>query len=632
MDKLQTMPLWKPVLYGALGAASYGIFDVLRVVMGGRLHPGPVSVFVLLVATIAATGLLGGGSMGVAGLIPAVRRWSHRTWPFLGGLAVVMAGAFAERWFSDPPPFQEPFPLQGNPLVFLLLGFALPAALVWGLSKAVERGGTPARGGLAGALLLGGIGMVVLGQEGPSNHTPVDPTAPNLLLVTLDTTRSDRFGKYPIDTAAYDRIAAEGARFDLAMAQIPVTGPSHASMLSGRPPWENNMLLNGEPVSTDIPWLPQLLADRGYQNGAFVSAWVLMRNLGFDRGFHVFDDDFSWIKGIGLSLPGRLYEMVQRRRQGVAYLLERTGDRTTDDALRWLEGQGEGPWMAWVHLFDAHGPYEPPPPYDQRYYKGTDPRDPSNTSMEQIGHVQPYMNESLAGITDTDWVVAQYDGEVAYADDQLERLLDALDDAGIADNTMVIVTGDHGEGLGEQGEWFDHGDWLYEHDLHVPLAIRFPGRIAPGTVVTHPVELSDLAPTIVDYFGIEMEGTTGTSLRAAMEQGAIPHPLARAMAFDREPNRAARKADPTFKPTWRQGALRGPRDHFLYRDAEGYASHYFRCDIEACDLSDEIDVRVADMLENAARDLLSAKLGARPEKSASEQEMLEALGYTEPTE
>lgn len=623
-----TRPLWEPALLGLLGAAAFAAFDVARVLIAGRLNPGPVATGVLILASLIGTGLIGALAAGLPGLIPALRK-RLRAWPALAGLAAAMVASFAEQWFSDPPPFQEPLPMQGNPVVFLLLGVALPAAIVFGLARLAESRPKAVGGGVATvALLLAALGLW-WSLEAPPR---VEPTGgqPNVLFVTLDTTRADRFGSYPIDTSAFDRVASEGARFDLAIAQIPVTGPSHASMLSGRPPWENNMLLNGEPVRPDIPWLPAVLVEEGYRTGAFVSAWVLMRNLGFSRDFHVFDDDFGVVKGFDAILPGRLIAMVQRRLQGNAYLLERRGDHTVDDALRWLRSQEEGPWFAWVHLFDAHGPYEPPPPFDNRYYRGTDPRDPANRSMDSIDHLPPYLRESLQGITDVDYVLAQYDGEVAYADAQLGRLLDYLDDAGLSERTMVVVAGDHGEGLGEEGEWFDHGDWLYEHDLHVPLAMRLPGRIPAGTVVEHPVELSDLGPTLADYLELPLPGASGASLRPAIESNQLIRPLARSMAFDREPNRAEREKDRSFQPTWRQAGLRGPLDRYLHRDHPDYLPIYFACTEEGCRRTDEIEVKKADYFQQQAQQLLATELGERAQKSESEAAMLEALGYVDP--
>jgi arylsulfatase A-like enzyme len=599
-------PIWEPALLGLAGAAAYGVFDVVRVALTGRLHPGPIALIALAVASVVGAGLLGALVAGTLGLAPPLRRrW--RAWPFLAGLAVPLLASYAEVWFSDPPPFQEPWPFQGNPVVFLAAAL-IPIGLVIALARLAEGRAWIVAAIVALLAAIAAIDVLWLEQEGPPRLDGAGGT-PNVLLVTLDTTRGDRFGGYGIDTAGFDRVASEGVRFDLAMSQIPVTGPSHATILSGRPPWENNMLLNGEPVRPDLPWLPKALVNEGYRTGAFVSAWVLMRNLGFSRDFHIFDDDFGWVKGFDALLPGRLIAMVDRRMQGAAYLLERRGDHT---------------------LFDAHGPYEPPTPYDNRYYDGADPRDPANQSMAQADHVPPYLASSLRGITDVDWVVAQYDGEVAYADTQLQRLLAYLDDAGIADSTLVIVTGDHGEGLGEEGEWFDHGDWLYEHDLHVPLAMRLPGRIPAGAIVDHPVELTDITPTIADYLELDIPGTTGVSLRGAIERGEIPHAMARSMAFDREPNRAARAEDPTFKPTWRQAGLRGPLDRYLHRDAAGYSPIYFSCNMDGCTRTDEIEVRKADLFQSAATTLLSTELGERAEKSSSEAAMLEALGYVDP--
>ncbi len=162
----------------------------------------------------------------------------------------------------------------------------------------------------------------------------------------------------------------------------------------------------------------------------------------------------------------------------------------------WLDRPRDRPFFLWVHLFDPHGPYTPPPPWDTRYYAG-DPRDPGHHSMEQVAGVAPYLRRSIEGITDADWVLAQYGGEISFADQQAGRLVDA-----VGGDTLVVYTADHGEALGEHGVWFNHGDDVYAESTLVPLALRFPDRVSAGTVVAPPVELTDVAATILDLVGL----------------------------------------------------------------------------------------------------------------------------------
>lgn len=610
------------MMFGGIGGAAFGLFEVLDVVFRGRLGLGPMGAAMLLVPAAAFPGVLG----AVAGATFVRLRPGAVVGRFglsLVGLSAAIAAALAIFWFSDPPPFADPLPLQGNPVAFS--GMLAALAVVTFAIAVASAGRAWLRAAIA-AILIGTVAVMIWPPLAERSDVS---QGPNVLFVTLDTTRADRFGEYPIDTAAYDRVAAEGARFDLAISQIPVTGPSHATMMLGMPPWEHQVMLNGRPVPEERRMLAEELRDRGYRTAAFVSAYVLHGNLGFARGFDVYDDDFGILKGVGRTLPGRAWEMLLRRDEG--HVLERRGDRTVDAALSWLE-QAErepGPFFAWVHLFDAHGPYAPPSPYDQRYYGGGDPRDPSNQSMERVASVPPYMAGTLEGITDAAWPIAQYDGEVAFADDQLERLLTWLDDRRVAQGTLVIVCGDHGEGLGEEGEWFNHGDWLFDHDLHVPLAIRFPGRIQPGTVVREPVELTDLAPTVLGMLGLEpLEQHHGIDLEPTISAGRHERLVAGSVAFDREANRAARERDPGFKPTFRMASVRGPDDRLTVREAPQYPTRYWHLGREVTVIPDPEQVKLKSWLESRARELLTTG-PIVSSVSEADRALLESLGYIE---
>jgi arylsulfatase A-like enzyme len=622
-------PMAVPALLGAAGGAAWGAYEVARVLIVGRLAPGPFSTAALVALGLLAPALLGAIAAGLPGLVPRLRA-SGRVWPLLVGLWAPATASLAITWFSDPAPFTEPWPLQGNPVAFLVAA-ALPLVAIVGLQVAQKR--TRAAAPVA-LVALGGVAAALVARDLPEPRPARSERHPNVLLVTLDTTRADRFGAHPIDTSAFDRIASEGVRFDLAMAQIPVTGPSHATILLGQPPWEHGVLLNGRPVPPDRPTLAQVLHGEGYATGAFVSAYVLDGDLGFARGFEVYDDDFGAVKGLSRTLPGRGIEMA--RRSDASHLLQRRGDLTVDAAIDWLDTTGEAPFFAWVHLFDAHGPYEPPHPYDTRYYAGGDPKDPQNRSMEAVKDLPAYLQPSLRGVTDREWVVAQYDGEVAYADDQLERLLTWLDDRGVAEDTLVIVTADHGEGLGEEGEWFNHGDWLYAHDLHVPLAMRFPGHIEPGQAFAWPVELADLAPTVLSWAGFGEEPShSGADLRDAVEAKRRPHVQARALVFDREANRKSRESDPDFPPTWRMASVRGPEDHLVAREHPEFPTRYWIRGAEQGAIESEPDAekkRLRELLEQTARNLFEKGAAKQQEVSDAERKMLEELGYIEQDE
>jgi choline-sulfatase len=326
------------------------------------------------------------------------------------------------------------------------------------------------------------------GPIGPRQEA-VQPGAPasgprNLLLVTLDTVRADHLGAYgdaAAETPSLDRLAREGVRFAAAASPVPLTLPAHSSLLSGLLPPHHGLRNNGAAsFPADLPTLATRLSAAGYGTGAFVGSFVLDHRFGLARGFDVYDDEMERDASGGRGLDA-----------------ERRGDQVVDRALAWLQaglqtGKPAGkPFFLWVHLYDAHAPYTPPAPYRDRH-----PGKP-------------------------------YDGEIAFADAQVGRLLAELDRLHLAAGTVVAVAADHGEALGEHGE-LTHGLLLYEPTLHVPLLLRAPGLVA-GKVVATPVSLVDLAPTLAGLLGQPWGDSRDTShpldgrdLSAALLRGEEP--------------------------------------------------------------------------------------------------------------
>jgi len=281
------------------------------------------------------------------------------------------------------------------------------------------------------------------------SRTP-QTAGPNVLLVTLDTLRADHLGCYGAqgaETPSLDAIAQAGVRFDSVTAAAPLTFPAHATLLSGMLPVHHGVHQNGGGAFPDtLPTLATRLHDAGYDTGAFVGAFVLDHRFGLGRGFSVYDD-------------------VIPRGPGKATLeAERPGSAVVESALSWLGRPRSAPFFAWVHLYDAHAPYDPPEPFRSRHAS------------------------------------SPYAGEVAGVDALVGRLIGALGAAGVLDHTLVVVVADHGEALGEHGE-LTHGLLLYEPTLRVPLLIRAPGVILAGSRVAEPVSAADLAPTILGFVG-----------------------------------------------------------------------------------------------------------------------------------
>jgi len=281
----------------------------------------------------------------------------------------------------------------------------------------------------------------------------------NVVLITIDTLRADHVGCYgykQIKTPNIDGLAADGARFESAFAVVPVTLPSHSSMLTGTYPMLSGMHdFSGNKLSPLQPTLASVLKQAGYQTGAVIGAAVLDSRFGLNQGFDFYYDHFDFSRLDEANLDE----------------MERPGNVVADVALDWLTKNSQKKFFLWMHLYDPHFPYHPPEPYSRVYA------------------AQPY------------------DGEIAFADEQVGRLLRFLKEKGIYGKTVIVLCGDHGESLGEHGEK-THGFFIYNATMHVPLIIRLPDTRLPenaaARAVADPVSLVDLMPTILGAVGLEI--------------------------------------------------------------------------------------------------------------------------------
>ena len=629
------------IAMAATGAALVGLAEAIRIHLGATyLDEGAITGLLLTGGLLTAlpAGLLAGVLVGLP--LGGLSRSRRILAGFLAGAISVLAWDAAVRWYTDPGPFRDGMPMQGNHAVFAV--FAVLLLAVWGVMIWRLKGprGVGVAIGVACLLLAGWGASGAL----PLPQAPAAPAAgaPNVLWVTIDTVRADHMSSYGgrAETPAFQRVADGGVLFERAYSQIAVTGPSHTTMLTGTGPWTHGTLLNGIPIREELVSLPQILRDNGYRTAAFVSAYVLEGELGFDRGFDIYDDELGAFPGLGDLVFFRSVAML-RRHFDPDMVVERRGDRTTDKAITWLEGRDE-PWFLWVHLFDPHGPYEPPAPYDSSYAAGLQPRVQQGTLVVDQYDVAPYLRASLDGVTSVPWVVAQYDGEIAYADAQLGRLLDHLESRSLLDSTLVVVNGDHGESLGEHDVWFDHGDDLYDPSTWVPLAIKAPGGAHAGAAVADPVELVDLAPTILDLLDLPAaQGMEGRTLRDTM-QGTGHRIQARGLCFDRPANLAARQAGTIDEPTWRLASLRAPMSLFVRRESPDHPDEYYDMAEDPSGERSELEARLQDpegaqlmgLLAEQTDRLMKGMSTEMVERSTQElssdaEDALRALGYIE---
>jgi arylsulfatase A-like enzyme len=334
----------------------------------------------------------------------------------------------------------------------------------------------------------------------PGCSDQASPEGPaNVLLITIDTLRADHLGCYgsDVETPVLDELAAGGILFADAHTTAPTTLPAHTSILTGTWPSHHGVRLNGrQRASRSLRTLAEVLRGTGRETAAFVSTAVLDRFYGLEQGFSTFDDAMN-----------HEADLAQEQRRA---------HEVTDAARQWLDGAKE-PFFLWVHYFDPHGPYDPPPPYDGAYDHGSRD-DPGNDSMKDVGRV---FYQKLDGITDVRVPRAQYKSEISSVDASIGRLLSGLDAGGFAASTLIVVTADHGESLGEANYWFDHGLNLHDVSLRVPLILNAPW-IPGGRVVEGPASVVDVFPTILGAVGIDSGQVDGIDLLRAASRGTLP--------------------------------------------------------------------------------------------------------------
>ena len=285
---------------------------------------------------------------------------------------------------------------------------------------------------------------------------PAHKLSPNVILVTIDTVRADHIGCYgakQVQTPTTDALAHDGILFEHAISQVPLTWPSHAVILTGTYPFQNGVQdFTGQPLARQFRSVAQAFKQHGYATGAVVSAFVLDRSWGLARGFDFYDDAFS---------P----EEFQKRDLG---LVDRKAGESVTHAINWLKQATHRPFFFWLHLYDPHSPYDPPEPYHTQY------RD----------HL--------------------YDGEIAYADHELGRLIAWLKSNHLYERTMIVLLSDHGESLGDHGEK-EHGFFVYNSTVHIPLIVKptAGSGFRPGGRIARPVETVAVAPTLLAAVGIK---------------------------------------------------------------------------------------------------------------------------------
>jgi choline-sulfatase len=335
---------------------------------------------------------------------------------------------------------------------------------------------------------------------------------PNVLIITLDTTRPDRLGCYghaPAETPAIDTLARQGARFERAISTAGLTPMAHASILTGLNNHHHGLRVfhgqeAGHVMKPEVRSLPELLKPRGWRTAAFTSAYPVSRAYGLDQGFDTFD---SGVDTSALDLSGQQrHETTWADIRGTS--TQRRGDATTDAALQWLgDRSAEGPWCMWVHYFDAHD-FSIVPPVEWSSARGiTYPAG----DMDRRDQLQ--------------WRERMYDPELTFIDQQIARILARLELDGTLEDTLVVIVGDHGQGLSDglrNHRWMKHR-LLYDWCVRVPLIIHGPG-VTPH-VVGAQVRTTDIVPTLLELLDVPAsDELDGRSLVPLMQGEAEREP------------------------------------------------------------------------------------------------------------
>lgn len=331
----------------------------------------------------------------------------------------------------------------------------------------------------AWSLLVGAMPLLVAACGGGSQSPPT-----RVILISIDTCRPDHLSAYGYrrsTSPALDALADRGVLFENAFCQVPDTTPSHASILTSRFPHEHGAA-NGVPLRESFTTLAEILSDEGFATGAFVSGYTMEAEVsGLAQGFETYDDELTQLGTETAKQPN-----------------ERAAEPTTDRAIAWLEQHADDPFFLFVHYFDPHARYLPPAPYDTMF-----PAENPQGVRLPLDKIPPYARHG--NDTDPAAYIARYDGEIRYVDDQIARLLRTLEESGHADETIVLVTADHGESLTEHGMIFSHGFRLFDPSLRVPMILAAPGALPRARRVSEIAQSIDVTPTILELLDIETE-------------------------------------------------------------------------------------------------------------------------------
>jgi arylsulfatase A-like enzyme len=436
-----------------------------------------------------------------AGLFGAITLGCRLVQPLAGGAAarqIARVSCFSLVFLS---PLGASGRLQQIPVLLLSLGLAM--TVVRAMPKSPESQARLIRRALPWLAIAVVLLFVAVGggqswvERRQLARLPApDPAAPNIVVIVLDALRADHVSSYGYSrdtTPSLTQVARDGAQFTRAIATSSWTLPTHVSLLTGHYPSRHGAIRDR--FDNRMPTLAAALVERGYRTGAIsANTVVFSRAQGFGEGFLRFDDSFYSVRD---ALFRTYYLWQVHKRLLVPFLgwsrdtARRTADNVTASAIDWIGSESSRPFFLMLNYYDMHDPYVPPQPWRRKF--STKP-EPGGQLTPDTGSELRFTAEEIQDEIDA------YDGAIAYADEAIGRLLEELDRRGLRDRTVVVVTSDHGESLGQHGLMW-HGTSLYFEQIHVPLLIRLPGRVPAGTRIDTPVSHASLPATLLELAG-----------------------------------------------------------------------------------------------------------------------------------
>lgn len=431
---------------------------------------------------------------------------------------------------------------------------------------------------------------------GCSSEPP--PALPNLILIVIDTLRADHLGCYGYehDTSPnIDKFADSGVLFQNAYCQMPTTGPSHASIFTSKHPRSHGVLKNGWVLSDTFPTIAQILKENGYTTAAVVSSFALASKFGFSKGFDFYDEKLT-LEGSTMSI------LEQWEGHAMTGGFDQRADLATQKAVRWIQQNDKKPFFLWVHYFDPHSPYAPPEPYEKKFIKNAD--------------------------NGTDRIIAKYDGEIKFVDEEVGKLLNVIKKKRLDPNTLIIIISDHGEGLG-QHNWLAHGMFLYDEQMRIALMMSFPNVIPRGIEIDSLVQTIDILPTVLHLMGLEYkEDFSGNSLVKMIQNpgDSSSHPV----FLERRrygPSSILHAMAPGNKFALRDGNMK-----YIWAPEEG-TEELYNLAADPAELKNIVNRHreTADKMRDMIEEWKKGEADTKHEQSIDEEtrKKLEALGYVE---